>query len=84
MVRLSDKPSGVEGFPLRKWNVKVYVLDQAGKEHKADCFTKVVFNLHPSFENPVQSKFMPADSPIMDMIANCSRSFYGAPFHLRK
>lgn len=41
---------------MRKWNVKVFVLDQAGKEHKADCFTKVVFNLHPSFENPVQSK----------------------------
>lgn len=75
----------VEGFPMRKWNVKVYILDQAGKEHKADCFTKVVFNLHPSFENPVQSKFAPIAYFLIDTkIANRRRSFHRTPFHLRK
>lgn len=55
----TDKPAASEGFPFRKWNVKIYILDQAGKEHKADCFQKVVFNLHPSFENPIQSQSSP-------------------------
>jgi hypothetical protein len=31
------------------------VLDQDGKEKPARCFTKAVYNLHPSFDNPVQS-----------------------------
>ncbi|KAJ4424972.1 transcription factor TFIIF complex subunit Tfg3 [Gnomoniopsis sp. IMI 355080] len=52
---VENKPPASEGFPFRKWNVKIYIVDQAGKEHKADCFTKVVFNLHPSFANPVQT-----------------------------
>lgn len=42
---------------MRKWSVEIYLLDQQGKQHKADCFQKVVYNLHPSFENPVQSEF---------------------------
>lgn len=54
-----NKPPASEGFPFRKWNVKIYVLDQQGNQHKADCFTKVVFNLHPSFDNPTQSKRAP-------------------------
>ncbi|PSR94214.1 transcription initiation factor TFIID subunit 14 [Coniella lustricola] len=52
---LEGKASGVEGFPMRKWNVKIYILDAQGNQHQADCFTKVVFNLHPSFENPQQT-----------------------------
>lgn len=55
----ADKAPASEGFPFRKWNVKIYILDQAGKEHKADCFQKVVFNLHPSFADPVQSEYLP-------------------------
>jgi transcription initiation factor IIF auxiliary subunit len=46
----------MEGFPMKEWTVELYVLDQDGKEHPAKCFTKAVYNLHPSFENPVQSK----------------------------
>lgn len=47
----------MEGYPMKEWTVEVYILDEAGKEKPARCFQKVVYNLHPSFENPVQSKY---------------------------
>ncbi|KAM0201990.1 hypothetical protein ACHAPA_003479 [Fusarium lateritium] len=50
-----DKPSPVEQFPMREWSLKVFLLDEDGNERPADVFTKVVYNLHPTFENPVQS-----------------------------
>ncbi|KAF4968283.1 hypothetical protein FSARC_4310 [Fusarium sarcochroum] len=50
-----DKPSPVEQFPMREWSIKVFLLDEDGNERPADVFTKVVYNLHPTFENPVQS-----------------------------
>jgi transcription initiation factor IIF auxiliary subunit len=52
----SNKPAVNEGFPMKEWTVELYILDQDGKEKPAKCFTKVVYNLHPSFENPTQSK----------------------------
>lgn len=42
---------------MKEWTVEIYILDQDGTEHPAKCFTKVVYNLHPSFENPQQSTF---------------------------
>jgi transcription initiation factor TFIID/TFIIF subunit len=50
-----DKPSPVEDFPMRAWSMKIYLQDEDGNERPADVFTKVVYNLHPTFENPVQS-----------------------------
>ncbi|KAL5594567.1 hypothetical protein BROUX41_001491 [Berkeleyomyces rouxiae] len=50
-----DKPSPVEHYPMREWSIKVFMVDAAGNEHPADCFNKVVYHLHPSFENPVQT-----------------------------
>ncbi|KAK3333342.1 yeats family-domain-containing protein [Cercophora scortea] len=50
-----NKPAVNEGFPMKEWTVEIYVLDQDGKEKPAKCFTKVVFHLHPSFDNPVQT-----------------------------
>lgn len=52
---LPDLPQQAEGFPMRKWSVNIYILDEDGQEHTADCFQRVVYNLHPSFENPVQT-----------------------------
>lgn len=40
---------------MREWSMKVFILDQEGNEHPADVFQKVVYNLHPTFENPVQT-----------------------------
>ncbi|ORY59054.1 yeats family-domain-containing protein [Pseudomassariella vexata] len=50
-----DKPSPVADFPMKEWSIKVYLLDAEGNEHPASCFNKVVYNLHPSFENPNQT-----------------------------
>jgi transcription initiation factor TFIID/TFIIF subunit len=44
-------------FPMKEWSVRLYLLDEAGKEHPANCFAKVTYNLHPSFENPNQSQY---------------------------
>lgn len=44
---------------MREWTIEVYILDQDGKEHPAKCFQKAVYNLHPSFEVPVQSECCP-------------------------
>ncbi|KAK3357290.1 yeats family-domain-containing protein [Lasiosphaeria hispida] len=54
-----NKPAVNEGFPMKQWTVEIYMLDQDGKEHPAKCFHKVVYNLHPSFENPVQTFMEP-------------------------
>ncbi len=48
---------------MKEWTIEVYILDEAGKEKPAKCFTKVVYNLHPSFEAPVQSKSSRAPTP---------------------
>lgn len=53
-----DKPSPVEEFPMREWAIKVFLLDEDGNERPADVFTKVVYNLHPTFENPTQSTYL--------------------------
>ena len=41
---------------MRKWSIKIYILDDEGNEHSANVFNKVVYKLHPSFENPHQSR----------------------------
>lgn len=40
---------------MREWSLKIFLLDEDGNERPADVFNKVVYNLHPTFENPVQS-----------------------------
>jgi transcription initiation factor TFIID/TFIIF subunit len=58
-VSTSAKESGVENFPMREWSIRLVMLDEAGNEHPADCFNKVVYNLHPSFANPTQCMLWP-------------------------
>jgi transcription initiation factor IIF auxiliary subunit len=42
--------SGVEGFPLRHWSMKVVAVNADTKQDvEAEMFDKVVYNLHPSF-----------------------------------
>ncbi|KAI1326006.1 transcription initiation factor IIF-like protein [Xylariaceae sp. FL0255] len=49
------KESPMPDFPMKEWSVKLFVLDQDGNEHPANCFQKVIYNLHPSFESPQQT-----------------------------
>jgi len=48
---------------MKIWNIEIYLLDEAGNEKPASCFTKAVYNLHPSFANPVQSEYAPSEGP---------------------
>ncbi|XWW98059.1 hypothetical protein V2A60_006055 [Cordyceps javanica] len=50
-----DKPSPVAEFPMREWSIRLFLLDEDGNERPGDVFTKIVYNLHPTFENPTQS-----------------------------
>ncbi|RDA83951.1 hypothetical protein CP532_6915 [Ophiocordyceps camponoti-leonardi (nom. inval.)] len=56
-----DKPSPPEAqdFPQREWSIRLYLLDEEGNERPADVFTKVVYNLHPTFANPTQTFLKP-------------------------
>jgi transcription initiation factor IIF auxiliary subunit len=74
----SDKPSEVEGFPMKIWNIEIYLLDEAGQEKPANCFTKAVYNLHPSFANPVQSEC--ATSDYHNIANGSSLAFTEPPF----
>ncbi|KAI5457705.1 yeats family-domain-containing protein [Mariannaea sp. PMI_226] len=51
---ITDK-APIEGFPMREWSLRLYLVDEEGNERDADVFTKVVYNLHPTFENPTQT-----------------------------
>ncbi|KAI9820956.1 MAG: hypothetical protein M1832_003428 [Thelocarpon impressellum] len=53
--KVIDKPSDVEGFPMRAWNIRVYVLDESGQDAPATLFEKVKYILHPSFKNPTHT-----------------------------
>ncbi|KAK2766997.1 hypothetical protein FQN54_006314 [Arachnomyces sp. PD_36] len=45
----ADKDSGVEGFPLRRWSIEIYLLNEHGDEIPASLFNSVTYKLHPSF-----------------------------------
>lgn len=55
-ILCSDKPSPMADFPMREWSLRLHILDEDGNERPADVFTKVVYHLHPTFENPTQSQ----------------------------
>ncbi|MCJ1230101.1 hypothetical protein MMC12_006772 [Toensbergia leucococca] len=48
--KIIDKPSGVEGFPLRRWNIQIFVVNERNEDVPATIFEKAVYKLHPSFE----------------------------------
>ncbi|MCJ1372076.1 hypothetical protein MMC20_003297 [Loxospora ochrophaea] len=55
--KIVDKPSGVEGFPLRRWNISIYLLNENGEEMPANVFGKAIYKLHPSFEKRANQTF---------------------------
>lgn len=50
IARNSDKPSGIEGFPQRAWNIEIVLLNEHGEEVPATVYEKAVYKLHPSFD----------------------------------
>src|SRR5689334_21776508 len=67
----SDKPPVQEGFPMKKWHIEIYLLDEHGAEKPASCFTKATYNLHPSFEKPVQGTLR----PLLSLVQTCEIDF---------
>ncbi|MCJ1411863.1 hypothetical protein MMC19_005955 [Ptychographa xylographoides] len=47
--KVIDKPSGVEGFPLRKWNIQIFLLNEHGEDIPANVYSKATYHLHESF-----------------------------------
>ncbi len=53
-LSLSGNPS--EEMPLRSWNIELHLVGPHGEELPANCFEKVVYNLHETFnERKTQS-----------------------------
>lgn len=41
---------------MKLWKIDIFLLDSSGREVEANIFSKVTYNLHPSFAHPTQSK----------------------------
>ena len=69
---------------MRAWTIKLFMVDDQGNEHPADCFNKVVYHLHPSFEQPMQSECSPSRSPSLPCGLLITRSLHETPLHLQQ
>ncbi|KAJ9627879.1 transcription factor TFIIF complex subunit Tfg3 [Taxawa tesnikishii (nom. ined.)] len=47
--RITDDPPEMEGFPMRRWNIEIFVQGPEGENLPATCFEKVTYKLHESF-----------------------------------
>jgi len=61
-----DKPSGVEGFPWRRWNIQIVMLNEDGHEVPATIFSKVTYKLHESFGDRAKQVFPSAPFKIQE------------------
>lgn len=39
----------MEGFPMRAWNIAIYLVGPDGEDFPATCFEKATYLLHESF-----------------------------------
>lgn len=39
----------MEGFPMRSWEISIYLVGPNGDDLPADCYEKVTYQLHESF-----------------------------------
>lgn len=49
LPRSSDKPSEMEGFPMREWSIKIFMLNEHGEDVPASVYSKATYHLHESF-----------------------------------
>lgn len=45
----SNEPQEVEGFPMREWDIEIYLVGADGDDLPATCYEKVTYLLHESF-----------------------------------
>jgi len=53
--RITTAAKNVDELPMRRWSIELYLLDEDGTIKPATCFSKVVYSLHPSFVNQIQT-----------------------------
>src|SRR5450432_362625 len=63
---------------MKLWSIEVYLIDENGNTIDANIFSKVVYNLHPSFANPVQSAH-PYPCLVYQLLTCYSRSAFEKP-----
>ncbi|WPG99798.1 Transcription initiation factor TFIID subunit 14 [Acrodontium crateriforme] len=47
--RVNDDPPEAEGYPMRSWDISIYLVGPDGDELPATCFEKATYLLHESF-----------------------------------
>lgn len=47
-----------DGFPMREWSIRIFVLGPGGEEMPASLFDKVTYKLHPTFTNPTRGSYI--------------------------
>jgi len=48
----------MDGLPLRRWSIEIFLLNDQGEEIPASLFDRVTYTLHPSFgARAIQSMF---------------------------
>ncbi|KAL7271203.1 transcription factor TFIIF complex subunit Tfg3 [Rhizina undulata] len=51
---LHDLKPAAEGFPLREWSIRLFIVGPNGEDLPANIFDKVTYKLHPTFANPTR------------------------------
>ncbi|PGH19441.1 hypothetical protein AJ80_03942 [Polytolypa hystricis UAMH7299] len=54
---ITEEASDVDGLPLRRWSIEIFLLNEHGDEITASLFDKVTYHLHPSFGNRATQSF---------------------------
>lgn len=55
--RVTDDPPEVEGFPMRAWDISIYLVGPDGDDVPASCFEKATYLLHESFGKRMRQTF---------------------------
>lgn len=55
--RVTDDPPEVEGFPMRRWEISIYLVGPDGEDMPASCFDKAIYMLHESFGKRMKQTF---------------------------
>ncbi|KAF7194433.1 Transcription initiation factor TFIID subunit 14 [Pseudocercospora fuligena] len=52
-----DDPPEVEGFPMRAWDIQIFLVGPDGEDMPANCFEKATYLLHESFGKRAKQSF---------------------------
>ncbi|KAF2213074.1 hypothetical protein CERZMDRAFT_40155 [Cercospora zeae-maydis SCOH1-5] len=55
--RVTNDPPEVEGFPMRAWDIGIYLVGPDGEDMTASCFEKATYLLHESFGKRMRQSF---------------------------